>query len=192
MTPNRNEAARAIAAFLRAIGRDPSTDPNLSETGARVADAFIDEICDGYAVDVAALLESNAIAGGSDLIVVRDVSVTTMCPHHLMPATGTAAIAFAPKKAPHSKIVGLGALVKLLDAYAHRLTLQEEIGESVVAALMKHVEPQWAGCRLLMSHACVVARGERRHGARAETVSLGGALDDASRAVALRALGVGT
>jgi GTP cyclohydrolase I len=186
--PNRTDAARAIEAFLRAIGRDPDLDPNLTETGARVADAFIDELCDGYAVDVAALLASNAIAGAGDLVIVRDVPVSTMCPHHLMPAVGKASVAFAPKRA----IVGLGALVKLVDAFAHRLILQEQIGEGVVAALVKHVDPAWAGCRLVMEHACVVARGERRHGARAETVSLGGALDDASRAMAMRALGVGS
>ena len=187
-TVNRDEAARAIEAFLRAIGRDPASDPNLGETGARVADAYLDEICDGYAVDVAKLLAANAIEGATDVVIVRDVNVSTMCPHHLMPATGKATVAFAPKRS----IVGLGALVKLVDAYAHRLTLQEQIGEGVVAALVKYVDPHWAACRLVMEHACVVARGERRHGARAETVALGGAIDDASRAIAMRAIGVGT
>ena len=190
-TPNRAEAARAIELFLRSIGREPTKDPNLAETGARVADAYIDEICDGYSVDVAELMASNAMPGKSELVVVRDVSVTTMCPHHLMPATGKAAIAFAPA----GTLVGLGALVKLIDAFAHRLTLQEEIGESVVAAIAKHLKPQWAGCRLVLEHACVVARGERRHGARAETIALTAgsrAIDDATRAIALRALGAGT
>ena len=193
--PDRLAAARAIDAFLKAIGRDPSTEPDLAGTGARVADAFLDEICDGYGVDVGAVLRTNAIAeitgpiaNATDLVVVRDIAVTTTCPHHLMPALGRGTIAFAPK----GSIVGLGALVKLLDAFAHRLTLQERIGQNVVAALMDHVKPEWAGCRLVMEHACVVARGERRHGARAETVSLDGALDASSRAMALRALGVGT
>ena len=192
-TPDRQAAARAIDAFLKAIGRDPSREPDLAGTGARVADAFLDEICDGYGVDVGAVLRTNAIAEGTasagmDLVVVRDIAVTTTCPHHLMPAVGRGTVAFAP----NGSIVGLGALVKLLDAFAHRLTLQERIGQNVVAALMEHVKPSWAGCRLVMEHACVVARGERRHGARAETVSLDGALDASSRAMAMRALGVGT
>jgi GTP cyclohydrolase I len=188
---NREVAARAIEAFLRAIGRDPAADPNLTETGARVADAFIDEICEGYAVDVAELLASNAIDGATsspgELVIMRDVAITTMCPHHLMPARGTAVVAMAPA----GRLVGLGALVKLVDAFAHRLTLQEEIGERVVKALLDHLAPTWAGCRLVLEHGCVTARGERRHGARAETVALGGALDPATRAMAYRALGVG-
>jgi len=186
-TPDRAAAARAIDAFLRALGRDPSAEADLVGTGARVADAFVDEICDGYDADVAAILRGNSIPGGTDLVVVRDIAVTTMCPHHLMPAVGRAAVAFAPR----ASIVGLGSLVKLVDAFAHRLTLQERIGQGVVDALMEHVQPSWAGCRLVMEHMCVVARGERRHGARAETIALAGANDDASRATALRALGLG-
>src|SRR5438105_4862318 len=104
-TPDRQAAARAIDAFLKAIGRDPSAEPDLTGSGARVADAFIDELCDGYDVDVAAVLRSNAIgdkseksgersgpptaiAAGTDLVIVRDIAVTTTCPHHLMPAVG--------------------------------------------------------------------------------------------------------
>src|SRR5260221_1326361 len=147
-TPDRQAAARAIDAFLKAMGRDPSREPDLAGTGARVADAFLDEICDGYGVDVGAVLRTNAIAEGAgasagmDLFVVRDIAVTTTCPHHLMPALGRGTVAFAPQ----GSIVGLGALVKLLDAFAHRLTLQERIGQNVVAALMEHVKPSSACC----------------------------------------------
>lgn len=190
---DREKAARAIDAFLAAIGRDAASEPDLAGTGARVADAFVDEICEGYAVDVAAMLRANVIAcstgsarASMEIVVVRDIAVTTMCPHHLMPAVGKAAVAFAPR----ASIVGLGSLAKLVDAYAHRLTLQERIGESVVDALIEHVKPAWAGCRLVMDHMCVVARGERRHGAKAETVSFAG--DEASRAIAMQALGLGT
>jgi GTP cyclohydrolase I len=188
---DRAAAAGAIDAFLRAIGRDPASEPDLVGTGARVADAFVDELCAGYGVDVGALLASSSIGGAGELVVMRDVAVTTMCPHHLMSASGIAVVAFAPR----ATIVGLGALVKLVDAFAHRLTLQEQIGERVVAALMEHVKPSWAGCRLVLEHGCVVARGERRHGARAETLALDGipgALDGEARAMAHRALGVGT
>jgi GTP cyclohydrolase I len=186
-TPDRQAAARAIEAFLRAIGRDPSTDPNLAGTGARVADAYIDELCDGYGVDVAGMLEGNTIAGSSEIVVVRDIAVTTMCPHHLLPAEGTATVAFAPQ----GKLVGVGAIVKLVDAFAHRLTLQEQIGEEVARALASHVTPRWAACRLLLSHACMCARGERRQGARVESVSVHGATSEGDRAAAHRALGLG-
>ncbi|HEY2517337.1 MAG TPA: GTP cyclohydrolase I, partial [Polyangiaceae bacterium] len=93
---------------------------------------------------------------------------------------------------PNKKLVGIGTLVKLVDAFAHRLTLQESIGEEVCRALLTHLEPRWAGCRLIMEHACLVARGERRHGAKVETVALEGELDDVTRVLAHGALGVGS
>ena len=186
--PDRKAAAKAIEDFLRAIGREPERERDLVGTGPRVADAFIDELCDGYAVDVPALLSANVISGATELVVVRDIALTTMCPHHLLPASGRAAVAFQPGE----RLLGLGTVVKLVDAFAHRLTLQETLGEQVVGALMEHLEPRWAGCRLVMEHACMVARGERRHGARVESVALGGDLNDVTRAAAHRALGVGT
>ena len=81
MPIDRKAAASAIDAFLRALGRDPSKEPDLVGTGARVADAFADELCAGYSVDTRKLLAASTIASAraSDgLVIVRDVPVTTM------------------------------------------------------------------------------------------------------------------
>lgn len=182
---DRDAAARAIEAFLRALGRDPERDPELLGTGARVADAYADELLDGYRVDVDALLSQSVIAGSTDLVIVRDLAVTTICPHHLLPAVGTATVAFAPDE----YIIGVGVVGALVDAFAHRFALQEHIGDRVVAALQKHLAPEWAGCRLVLSHACMTARGERKHDARVETVALSGG--DVDEAMAYQLLGVG-
>ncbi len=185
MPVDRQEAARAIEAFLRAIGRDPDREPELRGTGARVADAFLDELCAGYDVDVEQLLRDNALEGSTDLVVVRDLAVTTTCPHHLMPAKGHAAVAFAPKK----HLVGIGALGRVVDAYARRLALQEAIGESVVRAIHLALAPSWVACRLSLSHACMTSRGERQHGAKVETLAVAGEVD---RLLVERVLGEAT
>jgi GTP cyclohydrolase I len=182
---DRARAKQAIEDFLRAIGRDPSADPELAETGARVTAAFADELCEGYGVDVPALLAAEAMDGNADIVVVRDVAVATTCPHHLMPGTGTASIAYAPR----GKLVGIGALAHVVDAFARRLTLQETIGEATVGALANALAPRWAACRLVLAHACMTARGERRHGARVETFAFRG--DPSFRAEAMSVLGVG-
>jgi GTP cyclohydrolase I len=186
MSIDRDAAAHAIDAFLLAIGRDPSREPELVGTGARVAAAFIDELCDGYAKDPEALVRANVLAGTTDLVVLRDVPVATTCPHHLMPAIGTGTVAFAPRK----RLVGLGTLSELLDALAHRLTLQEQIGESVALVLMTVLEPRWAACRLALRHGCLTARGERKHGAMAETLAFAG--DGSAREEALLVVGATT
>jgi GTP cyclohydrolase I len=150
-----------------------------------VARAWADELLEGYAVDTDALLADNVLAGTSELVVVRDIPLATMCPHHLMPSTGHATVAFAPR----DRLVGVGAVARLVDAFARRLALQEQLGENVASALEKHLYPRWAACRIVLSHACMIARGERTHGARVESVATRG--DAADLAVIYAALGVG-
>ncbi len=187
MPIDRTAAANAIDAFLQAIGRDPAREPDLVGTGARVTDAYVDELCSGYAVDTRALLAASAIPGGSGgFVVVRDIPITTMCPHHLLPASGTATVAMHAR----DRLVGLGTLASLVDAHARRLTLQERIGEAVVADIEAVLEPDWVGCRIVLVHGCMVARGERAIGSQVETIALRGATPEAD-ARAYAALGVG-
>jgi GTP cyclohydrolase I len=190
MPVDRRQAAQAIDAFLRALGRDPAREPQLEGTGARVAQAFADDLCKGYELDVEELFARNVIVmktGKTEVVALRDIAVTTMCPHHLMPATGFGTVAFAPR----GKLLGLGAIAELIDGFSRRLTLQETIGDHVADALMSHLEPVWAGCRLVLSHTCLTARGERRQGARTETVAIAGSPNSEDRAAAIAALGVG-
>lgn len=178
---DRAKAAQAIDAFLIAIGRDPKVERDLEGTGARVADAYLDELCAGYDVDVDALVREATIpAENSGIVELRDVALTTTCPHHLMTGVGKATVGFAPR----GKILGVGAIARLLDAFARRLTLQETIGEGVVTAIEKNLAPRWVACRIEMSHACMVARGERTHGAKLVTFALRGE-GDAARAEAI-------
>src|SRR5205085_2228655 len=72
-TMDRAAAANAIDAFLRAIGRDAAKEPDLVGTGARVADAFVDELCAGYAIDTKALVTTHAMdADAPSIVIVRD------------------------------------------------------------------------------------------------------------------------
>jgi GTP cyclohydrolase IA len=176
---DREAATRAIEAFLIALGRDPAREPELMGTARRVTDTYVDDLCAGYGVDPALALRPHVVKGATSVVALSGIHVTTMCPHHLMPATGLASVAFAPR----DRLLGLGAIVKLVDIYALRLTLQEEIGEGVVTTLFAELEPRWAICRLNLDHACVIARGERRHGTKALTVAFRG--DEADRAEAI-------
>jgi GTP cyclohydrolase IA len=178
-------AAGAIDAFLKALGHDPERDPALAGTGERVAMAFADELLAGYAVDVDALLSHSVFAGRSELVVVRDMPVVTTCPHHLMPSTGEATLAFAPQE----HLVGIGTVARVIDAFSRRLSLQEQIGQRTVAAFQKHLAPRWVACRITLSHACMTTRRECATRARVETLAVaGGEVDEG---VVHSALGVG-
>jgi GTP cyclohydrolase I len=161
--PDRARAARAIDDFLSAIGRDPNA-PDLAGTGARVAAMFIDELCAGYAVDPVSILEANVISSHDRSfleVVVRDIEVTTACPHHLLPASGRASIAFEPR----SRVVGLGAIGDFVDACARRLVLQETLVEEIASGIFGALSPRWVACKLSLTHGCMTARGGRRHAA---------------------------
>jgi GTP cyclohydrolase I len=168
-------AVEAIDAFLRALGHDSERDPSLAGTGARVATMFADELLAGYAVDVDALLSQSVFAGRSELVVVRDVPVVTTCPHHLMPSTGEATLAFAPGE----HLLGIGTVARVIDAFARRLSLQEQIGQRTVVAFQKHLTPRWVACRISLSHACMTTRREGAKGARVETLAVAGDVDQA-------------
>src|SRR5258706_14365385 len=109
---DRRAAARAIEDFLRALGHAPEGD--LEGTGERVADAWADDLLEGEAVDAATVLREGALdlgAEGSGLVVVRDLTVTTICPHHLLPAQGTAMVAYLPS----ARVAGIGTIARVVD-----------------------------------------------------------------------------
>ena len=185
---DREAAARAIEDFLRALGHEPEGD--LAGTGERVADAWADDLLEGEAIDAAAVLREGSIAidaDGAGLVVVRDLAVTTMCPHHLLPAMGTGLVAYMPG----DRVAGIGTIAHVLDALSRRLTLQERIGADVAAMLVRELGARGALCKLALTHSCLSARGERKSGAIVETLAVAGSFATASpdRDLALAAIG---
>jgi GTP cyclohydrolase I len=184
---DRKAAARAIEDFLHALGREIEGD--LAGTGERVADAWADDLLEGESIDAAAVLREGTIVAGAHergLVVIRDLAVTTMCPHHLLPGFGTGLIVYLPS----DRIAGIGTLAHVLDALARRLTLQERIGGQVVELLVSELGALGALCKLSLTHACLAARGERKAGALVETIAVAGAFAESSpeRDLALAAL----
>ncbi len=176
MKHDKAAAAAAITQFLRALGVN-TKDAAFLETGERVAALFIEEYCAGYHVDIDDLVKTSLIKQESGPVIARGLAISTTCPHHLTAATGHATIAFAPKKAT----MGLGAIGRLANACAQKLTLQEEIGESIVSAIDRHAKPQWVACRIVMRHGCMRARGGGTEG-EIETWAIRGASTGVERA----------
>lgn len=176
--PELDRAARAIEEFLAALGHDAEGNPELAGTGARVAEAFVEDLLEGYQMDPREVLsETCATTGRTELVVVRGISVTVTCPHHLLPSTGTATVAYRPK----GKLAGLGALGRLVQCRGRRLALQETVAQQVADDLIEHLGAASAGCALDLSPMCMIARGGRQVGARALSVAVAGEDDDALR-----------
>jgi GTP cyclohydrolase I len=189
---NRQAAQEAIEAFLRALGHEPSGP--LADTGRLVAAAWCDELLDGYTVDAAATLREASLAideaggeAGGGLVALRDLSVTMICPHHLLVSHGRGDVFYLPGK----ELVGLGGIARALAACTRRLTLQEQAGERMAKLLCDAVGARGAACRLRLTHTCLLARGARESGAVLETLSMQGAfgVPGPERDLALAALG---
>jgi GTP cyclohydrolase I len=169
---DESRARRAVAEFLGALGYDPS-NPELADTPSRVVEAYLSDLVVGEDVDIQSLVEGGAVPGTSDsLVVVSDIAVCSLCPHHLLPAEGTATVVYAPGE----RLLGLGTIAALVSALSRRLTLQERITESVVAALMTHARARGAYCCLTLEHACLRLRGQRQTHATVKTANSAGIL----------------
>ena len=170
---DREGGARAVAALLEALGYDPRT-PELAGTPERVMDAFSNELLAGRAVDLRTLVQEGSeparTQGDEGVVVVRGIHTVTICPHHLLPGVGTAIVAYLPGR----RLLGLGTIARVVDACARRLTLQEEIGDRVVHALVEHAGARGAYCQIELLHTCFVARGEKQAEGRLVTVARSG------------------
>lgn len=160
---DRKAMERAVADFLKAAGLDLK-EANLAQTPARVTEAWSTEFLTGYAQSPAeALSDRFPVSKKSEreLVVVTDLHFRSMCPHHLMPYSGTVHLAYVPGQ----EVVGFGRLSALIDVFAHRLILQEELARQIALALQEELGTQGAACLIRAEQTCFRLRGEEQHGA---------------------------
>lgn len=180
MTVTRvDEAETLFAAGLRALIAALGVDPDggdVADTPARWVRA-LREMTEGYGQDPGEFLARQFEMDHADtMIAVTGVPFTSLCAHHLLPFTGTAAIAYLP--APGAPVVGLSKLPRVLDVYAKRLQAQEQITVQVTTALDTHLQTLGSACVLRAVHGCMAHRGVRKAGAAMVTSSLTGVFRD--------------
>jgi GTP cyclohydrolase I len=178
MTTNEEKSAKLAKAFedfLRAVERSPGTYPELLNTPVRASSMWLDDLLDGYDWSPADILAGGTpVEAGRGLVIVRDLFFHSVCPHHLLPYHGQAFVAYVPG----DRVVGFSKINRLVDCFAHRLILQEEIAQLVAQALVEHLGARGAGCVLDAEQLCMVVRGVRKPGSRAVTSSYAGSMAD--------------
>ncbi|WP_345711825.1 GTP cyclohydrolase I FolE [Kineococcus glutinatus] len=179
------DAARAQAAvreLLLAIGEDPDRE-GLRDTPQRVARAYR-EMFAGLWQDPADVLVTDFGLEHDELVLVRDIEVQSMCEHHLLPFHGVAHVGYIPGE--HGRVTGLSKLARLVDVYARRPQLQEQLTTQVADALVGLLHPRGAIVVVECEHFCMSYRGVRKDGARTVTSAVRGALrNPATRAEAM-------
>ncbi len=167
--------AKSFEDLLRAVDLSPGRYPELLDTPVRCSRMWIDDLLDGYEWGPADILSGGSPVGKDQgMVIVRDLYFHSICPHHLLPFHGIGHIAYLPGE----RLIGFSKLNRLLDCFAHRLILQEEIAALVVEALVTHLGAKGAGCVLDAEQLCMIIRGVRKPGSRAITSAYAGALDD--------------
>ena len=170
--PDLLRMERALREWLIACGLDPA-QRDLSETPARVARVWASEFLDGYGADPAEIL-GELVEGEADpdVVVVTGLRFHAMCPHHLFPYRGLAHIAYVPA----GKLVGFGRLGRLVECFAHRLTLQERITHQIAEALVEHLGARGAGVVLEAEQLCLALPGDKHDTSTVTTSSFLGAV----------------
>nr|WP_245767820.1 GTP cyclohydrolase I [Stigmatella erecta] len=156
--PDAAAMAQAVKDFLRAAGLPLETDLNLQRTPTRVAEVWMTEFLDGYALTpeeaIGAMYPAPPTSAG-EMVVVTDLRFHSMCPHHLLPYEGRAHLAYVPGK----HVVGFGRLGSLLNCFAHRLILQEDLARCVAGSMARVLGSPATACILEAKQACMRLRG---------------------------------
>ena len=149
-----------VRMILDGIGEDPERD-GLKKTPERVANFYV-ELTEGMWID--AHEEVVPLPGDShdEMVIVKDISIASVCEHHLAPFVGKIHIAYIPKG---GRIVGLSKLARIAEIYARRLQVQERLTKQIADTLFEELKPLGVMVVMEAEHTCMTLRGVKKPGA---------------------------
>jgi GTP cyclohydrolase I len=149
-------ASQKLAEFLDILGIDHRDDPNTSDTPRRVARMYVDELLAGQYSAPPRITEFDSAEAFDDLMVTGPIEVRSTCAHHLMPIYGTAIIGIVPAD---GRIIGLSKYDRVVQHFARRFQVQEELTKQIGDYLMETTAPRGLAIRLRAVHMCKTHRG---------------------------------
>jgi len=159
---------RAVREILHAVGEDPDRE-GLLETPARVARMYA-EMFSGLHQDPKAHLRKAFTEKYDEIVLVRDISFTSMCEHHLLPFTGRAHIGYLPD----GRVLGLSKLARIVEVVSHRPQVQERMTEQIADLLVEDLGAKGVAVVVEASHSCLTIRGIRKPGSLCVTSAMKG------------------
>jgi len=165
----------AYASIIRAVGED-LTRPGLADTPKRAAKAF-QYLCKGYGEDLDTLV-NNAIfpSDNDEMVIVKDIELYSLCEHHLLPFIGKCHVAYLPD----GKVLGLSKFARIVDMYARRLQIQENLTKQIADAVLQVTGAKGVAVTIEAKHMCMMMRGvEKQNSVMKSSVMLGRFRDSA-------------
>ena len=157
---DRKKIADGVRLMLEGIGEDPDRD-GLQRTPERVAD-FYAELTEGMWVDASEQIVPLPGDSHDEMVIVKDISIASVCEHHLAPFTGKCHIAYIPKG---GRIVGLSKLARIAEIYSRRLQVQERLTQQIADTLFEKLRPVGVMVVIEAEHTCMTLRGVKKPGA---------------------------
>jgi len=144
----------AIKTMMEYVGENPSRE-GLIKTPSRVRKAY-EFIFGGYKLDAKEILESALFTSSNDeMVLIKDIEFYSTCEHHLLPIIGRAHVAYIPD----GKVVGLSKIPRVVDVFARRMQIQEQLTEQIADAIMDTINPKGVAVVLQARHMCMEMRG---------------------------------
>lgn len=136
----RAEFEKCIRTMLEIIGENPDRE-GLLDTPKRVAKAY-EFITSGYSLNPKDVLNDALFdSSNNEMVLIKDIEFYSLCEHHLLPIIGRAHVAYIP----NGKVVGLSKIPRMVNIYARRLQIQEQMTEQIAIALQEAINPKGVG-----------------------------------------------
>ncbi|HEX7072087.1 MAG TPA: GTP cyclohydrolase I FolE [Rhodothermales bacterium] len=158
-----------VREILHGIGEDPERE-GLLKTPERVAKAY-QYLTHGYGLDHRAILESALFEEDySEMILVKDIEIYSLCEHHMLPFFGKAHVAYIP----NGRIVGLSKIPRVVDVFARRLQVQERLTIQIRDAIDEVIGPLGVAVVIEAQHLCMMMRGAEKQNSWTTTSAMSG------------------
>jgi len=158
----------SVVEMLRAIGEDPSRN-GLLETPRRIAEMY-EEIFEGLWKDPRDYLEVVFEVAHDEMVILRDIPFYSMCEHHFLPFHGEAHVGYIPD----GRVVGISKLARVVEGFARRPQIQEQLTSQIAEAIMEVLQPDGVAVVIEAEHLCMTMRGIKKPGSRMVTSAMRG------------------
>jgi len=165
--------------LIEHIGEDPSRD-GLKNTPKRAAEAFA-FLTQGYAQNAVDVINGAVFDSDNDeMVIVKDIEVYSLCEHHILPFSGKCHVGYLP----NGRIIGLSKIARVVDIFARRLQVQENLTQQIAQSLMEHTGAHGVAVVLEAQHLCMMMRGVEKQNSVMKTSAMLGAFrtSDSTRA----------
>ena len=163
------EFEKSVKNMLEILGEDPNRE-GLIKTPQRVFKAY-EFMTSGYKEDPKVVLNDALFeSSNNEMVLIKDIEFYSLCEHHLLPIIGRAHVAYIP----NGKVVGLSKIPRMVNIFARRLQIQEQLTEQIAEALQEVINPRGVGVVLEARHMCIEMRGVEKINSTTTTSALRG------------------